>query len=165
MTSEAKLPVRNLPAVTQSETPCWTLVHADGRPVGFEDTEPHFDNEEQARRAAPSYVRDEDDDRPAPTTKQFNYRCFLATAECGYRYDEEGEGIEHHDDRDRLISTLLDAGWKAGPDGSMGCGEDSCDDCSKLPADQPLVEIPGQLALAPDVAPGVTRPDGSDGAA
>jgi hypothetical protein len=132
-------------AITVRATPCWTLVHADGRPAGFEDSKPHFDTEADALKAAPGYG---DVDIPAPTAKSLAGLCATATTVCGYTYDEDGEGVEHWPDAAALRRHLTAAGWRFAPGGEMRCpAGHGCVDCDAAPDSPDLTRLPGQLDL------------------
>lgn len=133
--------------VTRTE-PCWTLIHADGRPAGFEDSEPHFDSEADALKAAPAYG---DVDMPDPTAKVLDGLCSTATLACGYRYDEDDEGVEHWTSPDLLRDHLLNDGYRPGADGAIRCpASHDCDECDALPDAPDYTPLPGQLALIPE---------------
>lgn len=135
-------------AITTRTEPCWTLIHADGRPAGFEDSEPHFDSKADALKAAPTYG---DVDIPDPTPKVLAGLCSTATLACGYCYDENGEGVEHWDSADQLRTHLLNEGYRPGENGSLRCpaGHD-CDECDGLPDAPDYTPLPGQFALIPE---------------
>jgi hypothetical protein len=103
--------------------PCWVLVRANGDVVDEDEREPHHDTQAEAVKAAPGYAREGE---PAPKPKPLIDKCYVATAECGYRFDEREDGIHHGPDRDALQAMLLHLEWRPGPDGAMGCGDKQC---------------------------------------
>lgn len=131
-------------AVITNTEPCWTLVRPDGTNVS--EFEPHFDTEAQAAEAALRYrtgiVLDE-------VPQRLNGPCSIATAACGYVYDQDGEGQEHWASAEELHAHLLTAGWRDLPGEEMHCHSDPgvCEECDALiPAPVPA-QLPGQLDL------------------
>lgn len=130
-------------AIKTYSEPCWTLVRADGGNVS--EFEPHFDTEAQAREAANHYT----DAGVTPAPQRMTGLCSVATAACGYVYDEDAEGQEHWTSAEELHAHLLTVDWRDLPDGQMRCSADpgECDECDALiPAPTPD-ELPGQLDL------------------
>lgn len=133
-------------AITVLDRPCWTLVQADGTEVDYDDTEPHFHSEAHARQSAEFYRRDSE---PLPAPREVDGRCATATMECGYRYDEDGDGNQCWPSADNLREHLIGDGYRPLPDGGMRCpARMGCDECDAIP-DPPVAptELPGQLAL------------------
>ncbi|MFI5934759.1 hypothetical protein [Actinoplanes sp. NPDC051494] len=146
-------------AISTYPEPCWTLVRADGRPVGPDDAEPHFDTEAQALAAVASW---HDEDRPDPTPKRLTGLCSIATAACGYIYDEDDNGQQHWQDAQELHAHLLTVDWSDLPNGEMRCSADSgaCEECDGLIPPLANAVIPGQLdLLAVGSAPKAAEPD------
>lgn len=117
-------------AITTYTEPCWTLVRPDGGDVS--EFEPHFDTETQATEAASRYT----DAGVVPLPKRLDQLCSVATAVCGYVYDEEGEGQEHWASAEELHAHLLTVDWRDLPDGQMHCSADpgGCDECDEVTA-------------------------------
>ncbi len=116
-------------SVITNEHPCWVVTNADGSPVGFEDSEPHFDTEAEARKALPDFARE---DEPAPVMKQLDHLCSSATTACGYRYDEDDEGVQHWPDGAEAFQAWLieHADYRLGANGELLCpAEHGCDEC------------------------------------
>ena len=134
-------------AITTRTEHCWVVVKADGRPVGYEDSEPHFDSEADAIEALPGFAVEGD---PAPVVKRLDALCSSAVAACGYVYDEEGEGVEHWPSAEDLHAHLLTLDWRDLPDGQMHCSADPgvCDECDVLTPTPTGPEIPGQAELS-----------------
>lgn len=115
-------------AITTYTEPCWTLVRPDGANVS--EFEPHFDTEEQARGAIGRYT----DAGVAPSPQRLAGLCSVATAACGYVYDEDGEGQEHWPSAQELHDHLLTVDWRDLPNGQMRCSADpgACDQCDEI---------------------------------
>lgn len=121
-------------ALVQLPEPCWVTARTDGVDCG--DPETHHHTQAEAEREATRL------DQAAPLTAvRLDEPCWTATAECGYRYDEDGEGIEHGPTRADLLTALLAAGWRATTGGGMTCGHNECDTCPSLPVAPLPVEI------------------------
>lgn len=131
-------------AITTYTEPCWTLVRPDGGNVS--EFEPHFDTEAQALEAAKRYVEDR---QPVPTPRVLDGCCSVATAACGYVYDEDGEGQEHWSSAEELHAHLLTVDWRDLPGGDMHCSADpgACDECDALIPPPAPAQLPGQLDL------------------
>lgn len=144
-------------AITTYTEPCWTLVLPDGENVS--EFEPHFDTEAQAIGAANRYT----DAGIRPTPQRLDGLCSVATAACGYVYDEDGEGQEHWSSPEELHAHLLTVDWRDLPAGQMHCSADpgACDECDEATPPPVVPEIPGQLDLInADSAP---DPQGGEG--
>jgi hypothetical protein len=122
-------------AITTYAEPCWTLVRPDSANVS--EFEPHFDTEEQALEAVQRYT----DAGVAPTPRRLGGLCSIATAACGYVYDEDGEGQEHWTSAEELHAHLLTVDWRDLPDGSMRCPAEpgDCDECDMVENAVPAV--------------------------
>lgn len=131
-------------AIITNADPCWTLVRPDGSNVS--DFEPHFDTEAQAAEAAKRYLTDGE---PTPKPDRLAGPCSIATAACGYVYDEDGEGQEHWASAEELHAHLLTAEWRDLPGGEMHCSADpgECDECDALVPPPVPAQLPGQLDL------------------
>lgn len=131
------------PAIKTYTEPCWTLVRADGGNVS--EFEPHFDTKAQAEQAVGRYT----DAGVTPVPRQMTGLCSVATAACGYVYDEDAEGQEHWTSAEELHSHLLTVDWRDLPNGQMHCSADPdrCDECDALVPEPPATELPGQLDL------------------
>lgn len=108
---------------------CWIVSNADGTPTGFEDSEPHYDGEDDARKVAKDIHSLGD---PAPVVKQLDHLCSEATTACGYRYDEDDEGVQHWPDGAQEFQDWLTthADYRLGADGDLLCPADrGCDEC------------------------------------
>jgi len=116
-------------AITVNAEPCWIVTHADGSPSGYEDEEPHYATEDEARKAAADITYADD---PVPVVKRLDNLCPSATAACGYRYDEDGEGVQHWPDTAEAFRVYLTgtADWREGSGGSLLCpAEHGCEEC------------------------------------
>lgn len=122
---------------------CWTLVRANGENVT--EFQPHFDSEAKALEAASAYT----DAGVLPTPLRLDALCSVATAVCGYVYDEEAEGQEHWKSAEELRAHLLTVDWRDLPDGQMHCSADpgECDECDAATPPPAPVQLPGQLDL------------------
>jgi hypothetical protein len=74
-------------------TPCWELYDHENSPMEYGDGVRHYPTREKALEQAAEYP-----DRAPWDAREADYQCMLiACQECGYRLDEDGEGIEHVD--------------------------------------------------------------------
>jgi hypothetical protein len=141
-------------AITVTAEPCWIVTQADGSPTGFEDSEPHYASDSEARKVAYDLTCAGD---PEPIVKQLDSPCASATAACGYRYDEDDEGEQHWPDSAEEFRTYLvgTADYRPGPNGSLLCPADrGCEECDALEPEVIPAEIPSQLDLpTTDVRP------------
>lgn len=148
-------------AIRQVTPNCWTLVDADGQPVDVDENIPHYNSEDDARKAIERWNPHTYQPRQMTPVEE-DGPCFIIAARCGYILDQEGEGIQHAPTVDDLFQMAVDIGWKAMPDGTMLCGPEACDDCKDTlpPAGEPdRAPTPGQIALVgPDVAVGADVP-------
>jgi len=110
--------------------PCWMLA---GSPL-FGDGERHWTALERAT-ADMNRESDADHGRHAELTRAA-VPCRIATAACGYTFDEEGDdGIQHlPSDLAEAEEILFDSGWVRLPDGQWACGDDGCQ-CIELLGD------------------------------
>ncbi|MEU4558571.1 hypothetical protein AB0F72_09275 [Actinoplanes sp. NPDC023936] len=137
-------------AITTRTEPCWIVTLADGSPSGFEDSEPHYDNQGEAEKAATAITHA---DELPPIVKRLDGLCSSATTACGYRYDEDDEGIQHWPDsaeefRKFLVFTME---YRSGERGDLLCPADrGCDECDALAADLETAEVRGQMPLIPE---------------
>ena len=146
-------------AITVNAEPCWIVTNADGSPTGFEDSEPHYGTEEEARRVAQDLTSVGD---PAPIVKRLDGVCASATMACGYRYDEDDEGIQHWPDTAeefrRFLTVTME--YRTGARGALLCPADQgCEDCDGLATPLEAAEMSGQL----DLPIGANRPNPSQG--
>lgn len=135
---------RRMTAITTYTEPCWTFVRPDDDNAS--EFEPHFATEVQALEAVKYYTVE---GKPPWTPKRLSGRCSIATAACGYVYDEDGEGQEHWPSAEELHAHLLTADWRDLPGGEMHCSADpgECEDCDALLPSPAAPELPGQLDL------------------
>jgi ADP-ribose pyrophosphatase len=117
--------------VFQLDTPCWTILTADGVPAGFEESEHHFDTESQARDAASGYQRPDD---PPVQIVQRESRCWAAILHNGELFVHQGDDDGVHFDSEATLLELLAAGGHVQlPTGKFTCGDDAdCDECDPL---------------------------------
>lgn len=84
--------------------PCWTVLTHDGRPAGFEESEPHYLSQAEAFKAAPDYWPDGE---PPGTVVQMSDRCWVAYLHCGQQYVcERADDAVHFADEDDLRGSL-----------------------------------------------------------
>jgi hypothetical protein len=129
-----------------ADGPCWVLRLPNGEEAdlgAWEDT--HYSSEEEAAEA----VKEMCDGYAGLSPVRLPEQCWTATAACGYRYDEDAEGVEHALGRDRewFLAAVLAAGWKPVVGGGFTCGDDGCDECADQPVAIAAPEMPGQTAL------------------
>ncbi len=128
-------------AITTLPESCWIVTTADGEPTGFEDSEPHYPTEAEAQEAAASITTPGD---PAPIVTRLDSPCTSATMACGYRYDEDDEGIQHSPDtadefHKFLVYTME---YRTAPDGDLLCPHDrGCDECDEFAARLEAAEV------------------------
>lgn len=109
--------------------PCWVLADASGQ---WEER--HWATREAA---AAELGRDDDPDRGCESElRQAALPCRVATAACGYVFDQEGEGVQHLPaDLAEAEEWLFDSGWVRLPDGRWACGDETCQ-CVALLGDE-----------------------------
>lgn len=98
-------------SITQTDTPCWHLIHTDGPTVGepFErDTagEAHYSTKEEAQGAAEieEYALEP---RQVADTGCFTAKC----AQCDYVLDEDDGAVHHHPSREDAVKAALGGEW------------------------------------------------------
>lgn len=139
MTTDALFPpLATIPAadairddLTSGDEPCWIVVHPDGRPaieLFFEENLLHFDTADEATKFITN-ARYADDPEPDVRPHQLAEPCWTAVAACGYRFDEEDEGVTHFESRSQAAETVLRCDWRV-RDGVLRCGDDLCEACS-----------------------------------
>lgn len=104
---------------------CWHLVYANGEPVDSGDGVPHFDTEDQAREEAARYTVAR---LGQPELRTLDAPCWIASAHCGYRLDENNTMLMHHESAGDALKAALDSEMFVGPCGRLHCSPD-CDDC------------------------------------
>lgn len=106
---------------------CWQLVHpSTGHPLSDGDCEEHFDTEAKAEQRLRQLLADGDDIADYDP-QELTSPCWIATAACGYRLDEEGSAVMHHDTAEEATKTALDCGFLVSPSGALACSTD-CDE-------------------------------------
>jgi hypothetical protein len=126
-------------------TPCWVLVDENGKQqeLGYDGIR-HLETEADATEEAGIYVdsfEEEDGTPPTLRPERLAQACLTATSACGYRYDVDGDGIEHHDSREELRRTVESVGWRV-VGGQLVCDPD-CGDCKDALAEQVGGDIRG----------------------
>lgn len=116
------------PGVRALPEPCWTILLDDGTPAGFEECEPHYLSEEEARKAAPDYQRE---DEPPVKVVQMETRCWTATLLCGteYVYDRGDTDSNHFADEHNLIVCIGESGLFPAEPGVFACDSETCPTC------------------------------------
>ncbi len=121
------MPTETDRGVRRLDHPCWTIMLADGRAAGFEESEPHFLTEEEAGKAVPDYQRE---DEPPVQVTQLNTHCWVATLLCGEQYvDETDEPAMHFADEASLLTSIAERGLFCVEPGVFTCDNDGCATC------------------------------------
>ena len=120
--SETTIPA----GITALDDTCWHLLYPGEVLVDTGDCIPHFDTEQQAHEEAGRFTSDRLG-RPEP--HQLDGPCWIATAVCGYRLDEEDAALMHHETAEDALQAALGSEMFIGPDGTLRCSPD-CDDCN-----------------------------------
>lgn len=118
--------------IVTSTHPCWIVTNADGSPTGFEDSEEHYNSEDEARKAAANLAYANE---LPPVVKQLDHLCSEATTACGYRYDEDDEGVQHWPDGAQEFQGWLTrhADYRLDAEGDLLCpAERGCDECDAI---------------------------------
>jgi hypothetical protein len=131
-------------AITEVDGPCWVLRLANGKEEIGDWRDSHYASDTEAAKAAADMVGEDEPVHHIPV--RLPARCWVATAVCGYRYDEDDEGVYHDDDPDSLMAALRSDDWKSVEGGGMTCGSDACAPCGTFVVAEPPAQIPGQLA-------------------
>ncbi|GAA0493724.1 hypothetical protein Ade02nite_21230 [Paractinoplanes deccanensis] len=119
-------------SVTTNDHHCWIVTLADGSPTGFEDSEPHYASEDEARKFAKDITYPND---PPPIVKRLDHLCSSATTVCGYRYDEDDEGVQHWPDGAEAFQAWLveNAEYRLGAEGELLCpAVHDCNECDAI---------------------------------
>lgn len=98
-------------SITQTDTPCWHLIHTDGPAKGgsFEtDTagEAHYSTQNEAQAT----TRDEDaalEPRLVADTGCFTVKC----GQCDYVLDEDDGAVHHHPTREDAMTAAMGGAW------------------------------------------------------
>jgi len=116
------------PGVRALPEPCWTILTHDGRPAGFEESEPHFLSEAEARNNVKDYQRE---DEPPVKVAQLDRCCWTAVLLCGTQFvDESGDFPgDHFLDEADTIAALGEEGLFAVEPGVFTCNDDMCRVC------------------------------------
>lgn len=133
--------------VTTAERPCWIVTHPDGSPTGFEDDEPHYATEAEARKFADDVTAAIN---PPLIVKKLDNPCSAAVTVCGYVYDQDEEGEQHWPDGAQAFQDWLTthAGYRLSSGGELLCPLDhGCDECNALAPIAPPAELPGQMSI------------------
>lgn len=146
------MPTDTKPGVRPLDTPCWTVLAADGTPA-FEDYEPHYLTEAEAVKAAAEYGTE---DVPPARASQLEKACWVGVLLCGEDFIHEGydyPSMHFGDEADVLVS-VAEAGLFPVEPGVFACDSDTCQVC--LPYAEPrlnryladkMVDL-GNVALA-----------------
>jgi 5'-deoxynucleotidase YfbR-like HD superfamily hydrolase len=113
--------------IRRLDHPCWTIMLDDGRPAGFEESEPHFLTEEDARRAKPEF---QPGDEPPVYVAQLDTHCWVAHLFCGEQYvDDTDEAACHFADEDVLLTSIGERGLFCVEPGVFACDDVDCEKC------------------------------------
>jgi 5'-deoxynucleotidase YfbR-like HD superfamily hydrolase len=142
-------PTMNAPGVQRLDTPCWTIVDADGEPAGFEGSCPHFRIRGEADEAAAGF----DKENPV-TVVQENVLCWVAYLNCGEQFIYEGDDYEaHFADQTTVLDRLSSAGLPAtGTDGVYACDAEFCRHCAPWQGRAKLTNISNAMLAAGELA-------------
>ncbi len=104
---------------------CWELVHRDtGRTVDLDgDGDRHFDSQAEAESWGETL------DGFRMHARELPEPCWVATAICGWRLDDELPMVMHHATANEALKAALDCEMKAVPAGLI-CSPD-CDGCKQ----------------------------------
>lgn len=117
--------------IMQLDHPCWTVVTHDGRPAGFEESEPHYVAQAEAQADARGYQCE--DDPPVQVIQvPDGFRCTVAYLYCGKQYVTETDdgpsahfadeqGVRDAIDNDLLVEVAA---------GVFACDETGCNLCA-----------------------------------
>lgn len=105
--------------ITTNDRPCVHITLAGGADVAEEWMDPHYDptrlgDMQSALDLVQEMTREdaEEGQRQAFVLRSLDHACSaLACDGCGYRFDEDGDGVYHDDSPDHLASTATAEGW------------------------------------------------------
>lgn len=139
-----------MPEKPERDPNCWVLTYPDGPSAGL-DNEVHFSSEANAAKDVKRYTNTEFG-KPAPRRLPavcVTIDCFC----CGTTFDEEGEGVEHHESIESAREAAAGCCWSIAADGTPKCEEckaGECDCAADLPAPSTVTEVhPDQVPLLP----------------
>jgi hypothetical protein len=125
MTTDTKIPN----GVTAQPHNCWELIYpATGLPVETSDGTRHFDSRDHAEQWADGMSENGEPGANGLTLREMAAPCWIVTAICGWKLDEELPMVMHHDSADEALRAALDSGMKVSPNGGLVCDE-SCEEC------------------------------------
>jgi putative hydrolase of HD superfamily len=114
--------------IRRLDEPCWTIVRANGTPAGFEESEPHYLTEADARKDAPDFQREDD---PPVRVIQLETHCWVAYLLCGEQFVYEGGDAPscHFADETDVLTSIEEEGLFLVEPGVFTCNGDGCETC------------------------------------
>lgn len=122
------MPTDTKPGVRPLVAPCWMLQNSAGESA-FEDYEPHYLTEVEARKAAAEFGSFED--VPKPKVVQLETPCWAAVLLCGAEYVHEGYDYpsHHFEGEADLLTAMAEDNLFCAEPGVFTCTDDDCIPC------------------------------------